>query len=396
MYRAVIFDFDGTLIDSVNQYVKAFEEALSFHGFKKETEKYNIAQLLGYDSLTIISKILQGKSNADVKKVHKKFLEIVNSHAFYESISLKQGVYEILRFLKSKKVKMFIVSGSSKKNLDYFLDKFRIKHYFDEIISGDHIFKGKPDPEAILYLLERYGFKKEDVIYVGDGILDYEMAKNAGVKFVGVRGEVIDEVYAIENKFGLVYTLDELRRYLLKKIVAVVGMAGSGKSSVVNILARKFGEDVVVYFGNITFQIMKNGRFNSEREAREELRKQYGMEAYAVLNEEKIRKVLEKRDVVIIDGLYSWEEYLYLQEHFQKEAEILLLAIIAPRNLRYYRLLNRDVRPFDREQSYLRDLSEVKNLNKSLPIVMADFYIINIKDMKALENAIETWHHLFL
>ncbi len=396
MYKAVIFDFDGTLIDSVPQYVKAFENALSFYGFEKEAKQHDIAKLLGYNSLTIISKILEGKDNKVIKKVHKKFVEITGSDYFYKSIGLKEGVYEILRFFKAKKIKMFIISGSSKRNLEYFLERFKLKNYFDEIIDGEQGFKGKPHPDAIFYIMNKHRLSRKEVVYVGDGILDYEMAKNAGIKFIGVRGAVIDEKEAINNKFGLIYSIDELRRYFLKKIVAVVGMAGSGKTSAVNILSEKFGKDAIIYFGEITFEVMKKEGFKSEKEAREWLREQYGMEAYAILNKEKIKNVLEKKDVVIIDGLYSWEEYLYLKEYFRKDAEVLLLSLVAPRNLRYYRLLHRDVRPLDKEQSYLRDLSEIKNLNKALPIVMADFYILNFTDMRVLENSIETWYYLFL
>ncbi|NPA38337.1 MAG: HAD-IA family hydrolase [Candidatus Nanohaloarchaeota archaeon] len=376
MYKAVVFDLDGTLIESVPQYVNAFKQALKAYGFEKEAEKHNIARLLGKPSYDIIKILLPNKEEETIKQVHKKFLEITTSEEFRKSIELKPSAHEILSFLKKRKIKLFILSGSGKKNLDYFLERFKIKHYFIEVVHGEMEFKRKPDPEALHYLMKKHDLKKEEVLYVGDGELDYLLAKNAEVRFIGVRSEVIDEEFAIKHKHALIYCLEELKRYFLKRVIAVVGMAGSGKSSFIDALTR-IRSMPVVYFGSITFEVMKGQGFESEKEAREWLRKQHGMEAYAKLSLPKIKEKLEKSNDVLIDGLYSWEEYLYLKEELANHAYVILVAVVAPRELRYYRLAHRNHRPFTREKAYLRDISEVNNLNKALPIVMADFYVLN-------------------
>jgi len=102
-------------------------------------------------------------------------------------------------------------------------------------------------------------------------------------------------------------------------LIAIVGMAGAGKSEVAGVL-KKMGF-AIVRFGDITDkEVAKRGlKLNeaNERRVRELLRDQYGMEAYAKLNSPRIDEALNKSDVVI-DGLYSWEEYKYLKDYYKE------------------------------------------------------------------------------
>jgi len=101
------------------------------------------------------------------------------------------------------------------------------------------------------------------------------------------------------------------------KVVSIVGMAGSGKSEV----ARLFQENGynTVRFGDVTDEeVRKQGlelNEENERRIREQLRKKYGMAAYAILNLSRIELAL-KQSPVVIDGLYSWEEYTFLKGYF--------------------------------------------------------------------------------
>src|SRR3989339_837402 len=101
------------------------------------------------------------------------------------------------------------------------------------------------------------------------------------------------------------------------KVVSIVGMTGSGKSEVAAIF-RENGF-ATVRFGDITDEAVKEQGLPlteaNERQARERLRKEHGMAAYARLNLPRIDAALKKSDVVV-DGLYSWEEYVFLKEHY--------------------------------------------------------------------------------
>ena len=160
------------------------------------------------------------------------------------------------------------------------------------------------------------------------------------------------------------------------KILAVVGMPGAGKSEV----ARVFEQSgyVRIRFGDITDEEVARRSLPlneaNERLVREQLRQEHGMAAYAILNLPKIEKTLPKANVVI-DGLYSWEEYLFLKSKFSDN--IYVVAVWASPKTRYRRLTGRNKRPLTIAEAAARDKAEIENVNKGGPIAMADFTITN-------------------
>jgi len=164
-----------------------------------------------------------------------------------------------------------------------------------------------------------------------------------------------------------------------------VGMTGAGKSKV----ARVFEENgfIRIRFGDLTDdEIKKRGlelNEKNERYIRELLRQQHGMSAYAKLNLPRIDSALERSDVVI-DGLYSWEEYTFLKTYYQEDFYV--VAVWASPRTRYARLTSRLNRCLTLEEAANRDRVEIENINKGGPIAMADFTIINESSLEDLEK----------
>lgn len=162
----------------------------------------------------------------------------------------------------------------------------------------------------------------------------------------------------------------------MNKLIAIVGMSGSGKSIACEFLEKKGFQ--TIYFGGVVLEEVKKRGMEltrqNERIVREDLRKKYGMSAVANILLPKIRKILEKSDTVL-DGLYSWDEYLTLIKEFPKELK--LVAIIADKEVRYHRVSQRKVRPLNQEEIVKRDHSEIENLAKGGPIAIADYYVYN-------------------
>lgn len=161
----------------------------------------------------------------------------------------------------------------------------------------------------------------------------------------------------------------------MNKLIAIVGMCGSGKS-----IASEYYEKLgykKVYFGGVTMDKLKEYGLEispeNERVVREKLRKEYGMAAYATLLLPKIEELL-KNDNVILDGLYSWDEFKVLKEKF---SNLKVIAVVVNKNKRYERLASRVVRPLNNEEANTRDITEIENLAKGGPIAFADYYILN-------------------
>ena len=179
--------------------------------------------------------------------------------------------------------------------------------------------------------------------------------------------------------------MNPIQRFEIMKVVSIVGMAGSGKSEV----ARVFEESgfISIRFGDVTDEAVKKRGLplneENERHVRELLRQEHGMPAYAKLNLPRIDEARKKSDVVI-DGLYSWEEYTFLKNYYGEDFSV--VAVWASPGTRYARLSNRTKRPLTPEEAASRDKAEIENTNKGGPIAMADFTIINESSPENLEE----------
>lgn len=172
------------------------------------------------------------------------------------------------------------------------------------------------------------------------------------------------------------------------KIIAIVGMCGSGKSVASDYLVEKGYKKV--YFGGVTMEKLKENNMEitpeNEKYMREKLRSELGMAAYAKILLPRIIEYAKDFDVVL-DGLYSWDEYVVLKEKLGDKLK--MIAIIATRSLRYSRLNVRDFRPLTNEEAESRDISEIENLAKGGPIAMADYFILNDSTKEDYINSLE-------
>lgn len=174
-----------------------------------------------------------------------------------------------------------------------------------------------------------------------------------------------------------------------KKVLALVGMPGAGKSFCVDHLNEKGIPSV--YFGGVVVDEAKRrfGETNEkyEKQIREEFREIDGKGAIAKRIIPKINELFISHDRVVADGLYSWTEYKMFKEAYGNDA--LIVAITAPRHVRHERLANRPIRPLTEAEVSSREYAEIENLEKGGPIALADYTIVNDEDPYALIERLE-------
>ena len=161
------------------------------------------------------------------------------------------------------------------------------------------------------------------------------------------------------------------------RALALVGMTGSGKT-----LCAKYLEERGFFqyrFGSIVVdEVMRRGwqvSPEAERVVREEFRQNEGINAIAKRAMPYLQEALRTHQSVVIDGLYGFGEYKLL--HQELGADMIVVAVVSPRWMRYQRLASRIERPLTAVEAEARDYAEIETLEKGGPIAIADFTLMN-------------------
>lgn len=190
--------------------------------------------------------------------------------------------------------------------------------------------------------------------------------------------------------FASSVTLKIMKHHENIKIIAFVGLAGSGKSTAVDYLTEK-GIPKVYFGGVVLDEVAKRGlelTQENEQPIREELRAKEGKDFVVKRIVQQIHDLIAAgQHRIVADGLYTWTEYKVLKHEFP--GELTVVAVVAPRHMRQRRMASRPVRPLTPTQLDQRDWAEIENLEKGGPIAIADYYVVNDSSLEALHRQID-------
>ena len=178
------------------------------------------------------------------------------------------------------------------------------------------------------------------------------------------------------------------------KIIALVGLAGSGKSSAVEYLTEKGFPKI--YFGGVIYKAMDEAgiekTWDNQQQFREEIRRREGKDFVIKRVIKNIHDLINAgQNKIVLDGLYTWSEYKILKHEFP--GQVVVIAIVTPKYLRYQRMAKRIERPMQPHEVDQRDWSEIENLEKGGPIAIADYFIINDGSLEQLHQKIDAATH---
>lgn len=178
------------------------------------------------------------------------------------------------------------------------------------------------------------------------------------------------------------------------KIIALVGLAGSGKSSAVEYLTEKGFPKI--YFGGVIYKAMDEAgiekTWDNQQQFREEIRRREGKDFVIKRVIKNIHDLINAgQNKIVLDGLYTWSEYKLLKHEFP--GQVVVIAIVTPKYLRYQRMAKRIERPMQPHEVDRRDWSEIENLEKGGPIAIADYFIINDGSLEQLHQKIDAATH---
>jgi len=181
--KVLIFDFDGTLADTLTVCYYAFQNV--FQEFDNRTlTKDEIDAMFGPSEIGIIRKYLNNKKG--VERAIKKY------YHYYERIhpqlvQKNDEVVGLLEYISARDFNLAVVTGKARKSLEISLNLLGLSGFFDMLVAGEDVKNPKPHPEGILVTLRRLKAKKEAAIYVGDSDADIEAGKRAKVTTIGAQ-----------------------------------------------------------------------------------------------------------------------------------------------------------------------------------------------------------------
>lgn len=184
MYSAVVFDFDYTLGDSTNGIVLSINYALSKLGYgERETEA--IRKTVGL-SLKDTFTVLTGKEDENGAQAFSKYFKEKADMVMVDNTRIYPGILESLQSLKARGYKTGIVTTKYHYRIEQILEKYGAAKLIDLIVGAEDVRIEKPNPEGLLWAVDKLGLDKKQVLYVGDSIVDAKTARNAVVDFAGV------------------------------------------------------------------------------------------------------------------------------------------------------------------------------------------------------------------
>ena len=190
MIKAFIFDVGGTLVKTDKAILEALRRALQGQDIIFQNEQ-DVINVFGQGQLKNVETAVKG-SYADkdvdekIKLCFKSFQTIFPSQVMHHFIVIDK-VLSGLQQLHKSGMKLAVLTGFDRRETLFFLEKMGLQQYFDLVLSAEDILKHRPDPRGLVLVLEKLRMNPEEVIYVGDAVVDIQFARNAGVKVVCVK-----------------------------------------------------------------------------------------------------------------------------------------------------------------------------------------------------------------
>lgn len=194
MKPTFIWDLDGTLLDSYEAILAGIQE--TYEQFDLPFDREEVKQfILRYSvkDLLVRDADKYGLDSDELNRVRATSLKEKNTQ-----IPLMTGAVEILNWTAEQGIQNFVYTHKS-DNAFQVLEDLGVRHHFTEILTSDSGFARKPSPEALLFLIEKYGLDKENTYYIGDRMLDVETAVNAGIHSINLQIDGVKKNWKIEK-----------------------------------------------------------------------------------------------------------------------------------------------------------------------------------------------------
>lgn len=183
-FKGVIFDMDGTLLESTIADYKAWEKV--FHSYNKSLTYEEYEPLLGVRSADVIRNHLGFPKPEDVKRILKEKFDFFVEYVDANPIKPVHAAEVFLKSLANYPIRVGLATSSRREKMNMVLKQLGFLQYFEAIVTGDEVQNGKPAPDIFLKAAERLGLDPKDCVVVEDGPIGVAAAKSAGMKCIAI------------------------------------------------------------------------------------------------------------------------------------------------------------------------------------------------------------------
>jgi len=195
----ILFDLDGTLIDSTDAILESFHHSFDIHNIAHPDDE-SIKKLIGYPLDVMYVELGVDKKIAwDLVATYKEYYRKISTQKTYLLESAKEAVIKANQFAT-----LGIVTTKTGLYSRELMEHFALMDYFEVLIGRENVTKPKPDAEPILKAMESLDCKNKEIWMIGDTKLDLISAKNAGIKSIGVLSGY-DNLSALENLTDVIF-----------------------------------------------------------------------------------------------------------------------------------------------------------------------------------------------
>lgn len=211
--QAVIFDMDGTLIDTEKYYHICWMEAIRHFGYEVNDEQAYGLRSLGRPFVQEYFRELYG-SDFNYEQVHAYRKKLMESMVAEKGIDLKPGAKELLSYLKDKGIITAIATATDLERTEKYLKQLGLYEYFEKIISARMVEMGKPAPDVYQYACSQLGLNPSQCMAVEDSPNGVTSAYRAGCKVVMVPDQTQPETELLPMLYAKIDSLIELKEYI--------------------------------------------------------------------------------------------------------------------------------------------------------------------------------------
>jgi HAD superfamily hydrolase (TIGR01509 family) len=181
--KAILFDLDGTLVDSNDRHVAAWEKAFARHG--QHVPRDRIRSQIGKGGDTFVPALLPDLSDDEQEALADAHGEVFQGEHL-DAVEAFPGAHDLVARVKAAGLKVALASSAAQKELDHYADLLGIRDLVDVTTTADDVKTSKPAPDIVAVALEKLGVAADEALFVGDTPYDIEAGARAGVRTVAV------------------------------------------------------------------------------------------------------------------------------------------------------------------------------------------------------------------